>query len=322
MRKITHDDIENEYKEAIREKYRVEKNNGKHSHYLTNPSQALLRDLCWEIFNSQPKVDDLAVYRTFFKAEFIPKEEDASQKYTDKFKKVGAFLKAERGTAKISTVELAAILVDFEPRPFRKFVKKEFESDQPKKENVFTGNVIDSINETNFSTVTLDFEKEPESSKAEILPVPLKSKSINLFLNVKEKILHRFKEKLKMTVIAVALIFGLITAVVYFAFFKKHCMQWTGDHYEVVDCTSNNEKNLNVVIPLDNDLLDFKKINACDTTKCFLNNGEAIIWYCKTANGIDFFNDNGNGRHPENKKALRPMTNYMFSRYLKGKPCE
>lgn len=322
MKKITQEDIENDYKEAIRDKYRVEKSDGKYAHYLSNPSQALLRDLCWEIFNSEPKADDLAVYRTFFKTEFIPKELDTSQQYTDKFKKVGAFFKAERETAKISTVDLAAILVDFENRPFRKFVKKGFEPDFSKNEINSTTNE-EEIKEVSVDIVDESFEEEAQSVQAEDLPLALKPKSTNVFIDAREKILQRFKEKLKKTIIAIALIFCLITAVVYFAFFKKHCMQWTGNHYEVVDCTSPNEgNNLNEVIPLNKDLLDFRKIKACDTTKCFLTNGEAIVWYGKTANGIDFFNNNGNGWHPENKKALRPMTDYMFKRYLKGKPCK
>ncbi|UPZ15538.1 hypothetical protein [Flavobacterium humidisoli] len=322
MKKITQEDIENDYKEAIREKYRVEKSDGKYSHYLSNPSQALLRDLCWEIFNAEPKADDLAVYRTFFKAEFVPKEVDTSQQYTDKFKKVGAFFKAERETAKISTVDLAAILVDFENRPFRKFVKKGFEPDFSKNEINSSTNEKE-IKELDVDFVDENFEKEAQSTEAEVLSPPLEPKSTNIFIDTKEKILQRFKEKLKKTIIAITLIFGLVTTVVYFAFFKKHCMQWTGNHYEVVDCTSHNESsNLNEVIPLDKDLLDFRKITACDTTKCFLTNGEAIVWYGKTANGIDFFNDNGNGWHPENRKALRPMTDYMFKRYLKGKPCK
>ncbi|MFZ0599459.1 MAG: hypothetical protein WAM46_20900, partial [Flavobacterium sp.] len=121
MEKITQENIESEYKEAIRKKYRSEKVDGKYSHYLANPSQAALRDLCWEVFNSNPKEYDLVVYRNFFRSEFNSKEEDTSTPYTDKFKKVGAFLRGGIQPAKITTVELAAILVDFEPRPFKRF---------------------------------------------------------------------------------------------------------------------------------------------------------------------------------------------------------
>ncbi|MNX78299.1 hypothetical protein D3C86_1098800 [compost metagenome] len=375
MKKITQDDIQSDYKEAIREKYRVEKNEGKYSHYLSNPSQAVLRDLCWEIFNSEPKVDDIAVYRNFFKADFIPKEVDTSQQYTDKFKKVGAFFKAERETAKISTVELAAILVDFQPRPFNKFRKEidpenlklieelrntkhykpefssvgfideaeiekfpslkneEEEKDKPYvplpfitndsyasnrvgQENAKTTKSEANFKETDYTKIDQSKWNDPELQKSE-------TKRKKFFRRIRQLLFENFLKRLGKTAMVIVLIFCSIGGVVYFAFFKKHCMQWTGDHYEVVDCTSSNEgNNLNEIIPLDKNLLDFRKIKACDTTKCFLTNGEAIIWYGKKANGIDFFNDNGNGRHPESKKALHPMTDYMFEKYLKGKLCE
>ncbi|MEN2487067.1 hypothetical protein AAYQ05_04630 [Flavobacterium sp. B11] len=375
MRKITQNDIQSDYKEAIREKYRVEKNEGKYSNYLSNPSQAVLRDLCWEIFNSEPKVDDIAVYRNFFKADFVPKEVDTSQQYTDKFKKVGAFFKAERETAKISTVELAAILVDFQPRPFNKFRKEidpenlklieELRNTKHYKPEISPAGFSDEVEVENFpnskneeaeknkryiplrfitndsyasntverkKTDTTKFEanskeidyakidqpkwNDPESQKSE-------TKRKKFLERIKQFLFENFLKRLRKTAMVTVLIFCSIGGVVYFAFFKKHCMQWSGDHYEVVNCTSDNEdNNLNEIIPLDKSLLNFKKVNACDTTKCFLTNGQAIIWYGKTAHGIDFFNDNGAGRHPENKRALRPMTDYMFTKYLKGKPCE
>src|SRR6218665_126842 len=98
MEKITPEKIENDYKEAIRNKFRIEKSEGKHAHYLSNPSQALLKDLCWEIFTSNPKSDDLNVYRNFFRTDFVA-EENTSTKYTDKFKKVGGFYKGGKNTA-------------------------------------------------------------------------------------------------------------------------------------------------------------------------------------------------------------------------------
>ncbi|ABQ07843.1 hypothetical protein [Flavobacterium johnsoniae] len=369
MRKITQDDIQSDYKEAIREKYRVEKNEGKYSDYLSNPSQAALRDLCWEIFNLEPTVDDLAVYRNFFKADFIPREVDTSQQYTDKFKKVGAFFKAERETAKISTVELAAILVDFQPRPFNKFRKEidpqnlklieELRKNKHYKPEISSNGFIDEVEikkKTNLKTEETEKEKTyvplpfiakdsyganikeyeiTQTSQSETNPTESncdetdkskaqesKPKREKLFRRIRQILFENFLKRLGKTAAVIILIFCSIGGVVYFAFFKKHCMQWTGDHYEIVDCSSKITPGSCVIIPLDESLLDFRKLNACDTTTCFKKNGEAFVWYGKTANGVDFFNDNGNGRHPETNVSLRPVTNYMFNKYLKGKPCE
>lgn len=311
MKKNTLDDIENDYKEAIRTKYRSERIEGKHSHYLNNPSQALLRDLCWEIFNSSPKVDDIVVYRNFFKEEFVPNDENNSTTYTDKFKKVGAFLKGGKEPAKISTVELAAILVDFEPRPFKKFIKEGF-----------NGLEDENYKETTVSGDEDLLQEEPKNEGIEVFQLTTKPVRINRFVKAKEKIIYNFKNRLKKTAGVIILVFCLIATVIYFAFFKNHCMQWSDDHYEVVDCSTKDNGNFNVIIPLDESLLDFRKLKACDTTTCFMKNGEAFVWYGKTSEGVDFFNDNGNGKHPETKGALRPVTHYMFNKYLKGKPCQ
>ena len=369
MKKITQDDIQSDYKEAIREKYRIEKNEGKYSDYLSNPSQAVLRDLCWEIFNSEPKADDIAVYRNFFKADFIPKEVDTSQQYTDKFKKVGAFFKAERETAKISTVELAAILVDFQPRPFNKF-RKEIDPENLKliKELRNTKHYKPEISPVGFSD-EIEMEKLPSSKNEEVekdrkyVPLPFitndsyasnrvgqeNAKAIKSEANLKDmdyakieqpkwnnngsqksetnrkKFFRRiknllFENSLKLlgkTAMLTVLIFCSIGGVGYFAFFQKQCMQWSNDHYEKVSCDLevNGLGSFNVVEPFDKTVFDLKKIKVCDTTPFFNTNGEAIVWYGKTANGIDFFN--GHGRHPENNSPLRPVTRYILNKYVK-----
>lgn len=368
MEKNTREIIEKNYREAIIKKYRSEKVDGKYSHYLDNPSQALLRDLCWEIFNLEPKESDLVVYRNFFRSEFNLKEENTSTSHTDKFKKVGAFLRGGIKPAKITTVELAAILVDYEPRPFKKFNEKgipiiehpisspkipfafgindqreeeiEIERNEIEKEN---GNYQKEQIANSDKGEIFPFGGEKEKEKVESTPQILNSdqgdkekilgnteiipdipepKRLSLLKKIKEKIVNNFLNRLRNTAIATVFIFGLISVVIYFTFFKNHCMQWSEDHYEVVDCSLQNGKNTNDIIPLDKDLLDFKKLNACDTTTCFKKNGEAFVWYAKTRNGIDFFNDNGNGRHPEYKKTLLPVSQYIFDKYLKDKPCK
>lgn len=337
MKKNTLEEIENSYKEAIRNKFRIERVEGKHSHYLNNPSQALLRDLCWDIFSSNPKTDDLSVYRNFFRTEF-KLEEDTSTPYTNKFKKVGGFYKGDKEPANISTVELAAILVDFHPRPFNKFKKEIGEEDmklinelrdtnftlkEVSPKEVSPNELIEETQIKDFADIKPDLNKEEGSKdveQVEVLTIVSKPVTIKSTERI-EKTISYLLHKLKNTAIATLLIFGLISTVIYFAFFKNDCMQWSGDHYEVVDCSSKDEGNLNEIIPLNEELLDFRKLTACDTTNCFKKDGEAFIWYTKTPDGgIDFFNDHG--RHPEFNRPLRPVSHYIYNKYLKGKPCK
>lgn len=336
-----------DYKRAIQEKYKREIV----ADNFPNPSQANLRNLCWEIFerNENPNSNDLIIFRSFFGFDFDPTKRNQFREQTDRFRPIGSFLKEETDPLNIEPVELAAILVDFQPRPFRKFrgigvignetqlnpdnstVPQPFITYNEKK-------LILELNEKRLPKVpepfiatsqeqsNLEFNEEgvniiDEVQKA-FLPNTSNPARINLFVNAKERILYNFKNRLKKTAAATIVIFGLIGIVIYFAFFKNHCMQWSEDHYEVVDCSSKDNGNFNEIIPLDEDLLDFRKLKACDTTTCFMKNGEAFVWYGKTANGIDFFNDNGNGRHPETKGSLRPVTHYIFGKYLKRKPCQ
>lgn len=322
MKKNTLEEIEKNYKEAIRSKFRVERVEGKHSHYLNNPSQALLRDLCWEIFSSDPKTDDLSVYRNFFRTEFT-REENTSTPYTNKFKKVGGFYRGDIDPANISTVELAAILVDFHPRPFNKF-KKEIGEEEMKlinelrNKDVFAKDVpVDELKEETEMKGVTDFNmafaaKEPEPVENKELKQNTTSTSIQPIVSLVDK-----PKGNKFKYIAIALVLFLLATIVFLALPEKQCMQWSNDHYEIVDCDLKIE-GLGIaprIELLDKSLVNLKKVNVSDTTTYFDKNGKAIIWYAKTANGIDFFN--GHGRHPENNNPLKPVTPYILNKYVK-----
>lgn len=332
MEKITLEKIENDYKEAIRNKFRIEKEEGKHAHYLSNPSQALLRDLCWEIFTSNPKSDDLNVYRNFFRTDF-KSEENTSIQYTNKFKKVGGFYRGEKDPANISTVELAAILVDFHPRPFNKF-KKELPEEDLKLINELRGHKLPEVevspNEEIEKKETESFidptafftTEEPEPIQDQKLTLKETPDSIQTIAVTEEKPKYRRPIFDKLKYIAITGGLFIICLILYFALTKKQCMQWSQDHYELVDCDFKADGIVisNPIEIFDASLVNLKKIEACSGTNCFDKRGDAIIWYAKTANGIDFFNDHG--RHPENNNALRPVTHYIFNKYLKDKPCK
>lgn len=292
-----------DYKEAVRNKYDKQKE-GIYSNYLSSPSQANLRDLCWNILKSSTNPDDLNVYSEFCKFEFDFNNENISTTYTDKFKKVGDFLKREKEPAKISTVDLAAILVDFQPRPFGRFRKLGLE-----KEGLTNEVVKSDSNER---------EKYKQEENLVTQFVSINNKPQNVSSNTTFERIKRFLKRLfnrsKSTMAGVTIIFSLIGVVIYFAFFTKQCMQWTGNHYERVDCVqeTNDPVGFNTIKPFDKIQFELKKINVCDTTTCFKNE-QAIIWYGKINNQVDFFNMNG--LNPLNGKPLRPITNHMFHKY-------
>lgn len=296
-----HNNTPDDYKEAVRNKYEKEKD-GIYSNYLSNPSQASLRDLCWEIFKSNKNTDDLLIYKKFFKCEFDPNNEDTSIVYTNKFKKVGGFFRRGIDPAKIDTVNFAAILVSFELRPYSKFRKVGLSEDE-----------IENPNES--ESVILGEEKEKEENEENegdegdedevIEDLPINNKEPN-------KLSERFTKKLRSTIIATTIIFCLIATVIYFAFFKKDCMQWKGEYYERVDCVQ--EINSLDIKPFDEIQFSLKKIKVCDTTS-FFKLGKPCVWYGKSVDGnYECFNIPS--LHPETDKTLKPISQYIVDKYL------
>jgi hypothetical protein len=328
-----------DYKIAVKNKYEEVKNS-EYFVYLNNPTRGRLRNLCWELFLQENRnQDDLNVFSSLLGLAFDVTKKNKFDEQIDKFRPIETYFKGETDPANVEAVNLAAILVDFKARPFNKFriqnlYQNEIQNDDTsnleissqEREPIDSSLILDTFLDKKESERGIEkgivedkeSEKLKESTIEEVKP---KQNAINAFVTIKENPLSILNGKIRNTAIATLLIFGLIITVIYFAFFKNDCMQWSEDHYEIVDCTSKNDKNLNEIIPLNEDLLDFRKLKVCDTTNCFKKDGEAFVWYTKTSNGgIDFFN--GHGRHPENSRPLRPVSHYIYTKYLKGKPCK
>lgn len=109
-----------EYKKAIKNKYEIEKE-GKYFDYLHKPSRGKLRDFCWFIFETNPTQDDLNVFKNLFSLDFDPAKKKKFKEQKDKFRPIETFFKGETDPSNIDAINMAAILVDFQPRPFKKF---------------------------------------------------------------------------------------------------------------------------------------------------------------------------------------------------------
>mgnify|MGYP003583936631 CR=1 FL=1 len=109
-----------QYKKAIRIKYEIEKE-GKYFDYLYKPSRGKLRDLCWFIFENNPTQDDLNVFKNLLGLDFDHTKKNKFKEKKDKFRPIETFFKGETDLSNIDAVNMAAILVDFEPRPFKQF---------------------------------------------------------------------------------------------------------------------------------------------------------------------------------------------------------
>lgn len=109
-----------QYKNAIRKKYEIEKE-GKYFDYLYKPSRGKLRDLCWLIFENNPTKEDLNVFSNLLGLDFDHTKKNKFKEKKDKFRPIETFFKGETDPSNIDAINMAAILVDFHPRPFKKF---------------------------------------------------------------------------------------------------------------------------------------------------------------------------------------------------------
>ncbi len=277
----TNQDALDAYKKAIRVKFESERDK-EFSSFLIVPSRAKLRQLCFERFKSNNNLDDLKSFEIFFGFEFNSNTKNKLQAATDKFRPIEKFLKGETDLADYEGINIAAVLVDFNPRPFKKFAKMGFEYVESEIINTSSGEIA---------------KEESED---------LRVSEGNTSFGVLKKTINKK--------VGIGLLVVLSSIGIKQAFFKeKECMQWQGDHYEVVHCDVQGIGGLASVEPVRKEVLKLKQIAVCDTTT-FFKEGKAIVWYCKVGANPEFFNTHG--IHPETGKALRPVTKYIIKKYV------
>ena len=278
-----------EYKEGIKAQFQAIKRVGIYgSGDLSNVTPAQLRDLCLRKAENQLSPKDEMVFRYFFNAKEGEKLTRAIENYgIGKLKSVISFLKGEKNSENRNRIELAAILVDFTPRPFYSYFSNEGKELKMEEEPLqdMKGKKEDEV---------LSLVSEVGN---EIKTLPVKS-----ILNRHKKVLTK-----------VALLCSLGIGVVILKN-KKECMQWNTNHYEVVDCSTESSGFLDPRIPINKDRLDLKKLDP-KTIKNYFENGQPRVWYAKIDDKIELFNQPG--LHPTTGKTLKPITRYIINKYLK-----
>lgn len=269
-----------DYKSAIRQKFEVEKR-GDFASFLLNPSRALLRQLCVQRFKNNPSKEDLKTFALFFGFEFEPTALQKLKAQTDKLRPIETFLKGETDLSLVEGINLAAILVDFQPRPYLKFGK------------------INTDFEEN-STVVICDEIDESKKSAE--------KKKDIFLNFKNKIGK-----------GVVLVFGLFSVgytVKEIGFPTKKCMQWQENQYKEIACDTKGIVNFSAIIPIEEHQFELKKIHV-DSATIFFKGTKPLVFYCKVNGKLEFFNQLGT--HPETGQVLKPISTYIINKYVKNK---
>ena len=286
----TTQDVLEAYKKAIRVKFEQEKTK-EYSSFLLVPSRAKLRQLCVERFKYNESIDDLKSFNIFFGFEFESGNKNKLQTATDRFRPIENFLKGYSDLADIEGINMSAILVDFEPRPFKKFAK---------------------LNSDNF----VEDDKETNVAKNKSNAI-IKKEEKPIF--IKEEIIVASKSNLTKKVgISSLVVLGLFGAKSMF-FKEKECMEWKEDHYELVDCKSEQVEfaNTKIIKPYNEVEFERKELKVCDTTTFYKNN-KPIVWYSKKDNVIQFFDRDG--ENPENGAELKKVSEHIKDKYVRD--CE
>ena len=335
-----------DYKIAVKNKYE-EVRNSEYFVYLDSPTRGRLRNLCWELFQQQNRnQDDLNVFSSLLGLPFDVNRKNKFEEQIDKFRPIEKYFKGEADPANVEAVNMAAILVNFESRPFNKFrihnlYKDEIQDDdgvvlanQQKGQIDGAGNLEVFLDEKerekgiekgvveekeDIEVKEKEEVKESEEIKeSSIKEIVSKPEAINAFVSIQKNPRIKLGPRIRKAVIGLALVLCIGFPIIFFAFPAKGCMQWSGDHYDIVDCDLKAADN-NIEL-LDPNQIDLKRIKVCDTTS-FFRNEKAVVFYARSRDSLECFNQIG--YHPERRSQyLRPITNYMIGKYVSNTPCK
>lgn len=308
-----------EYKKAVLAHYEAVKDN-LHPDFLSHPTTARLRSLCTVLFDSL-NVDDRVIFTRFFKTDSLDVNlnfNDVAKFDIDKFKPLVRFMKGGSPPTKPASIELFAILVDFQPRPLKKFNKvgiKQvdhveeydrsdklqtlYDSKSEEKENIHSFNSDINDEKTEVSIVT-DFQIGNEGTVTKNPPIIKDPRG----------------KYIKLALVLLVTIGGVFLAKSDLLK-EKGCMIWDKDHYEKVACDDELDPSEGKkIIAIDEKLLKYqKKINIADTTTLLNPDGTNKFFYGKNANQkMEYFTLPG--EHPETGKKLKYLSNYMIRKYF------
>ena len=278
-----------DYKKEVKTKYE-EARIGEFSGFLLKPSPAELKNLCLLLFDKGIKKTDQEIFNRFFELDDKSSKQKQIEYFNvDKLKPIGNFLKGRTEVTRVVNLDLIAVLVDFNPRPYRKFIS----------ENKEELTEVVAINEI--------LKKEGNGEVKD-------KKEVAIFEEFKKKSVSK---RIAFAVLPL-FVFGSLSYGVKNIFFpNKNCMVWVKNHYVAVEY--DKVKDTAEVCPFNQEVLDnFKKITVCATTT-FFKNGDIdnpLVWYGKAPNKKEYEYFNQSGLHPETGKTLKPITKYIIGKYI------
>jgi hypothetical protein len=301
-----------EYKVQVLGMYKLKKKEGSLALNLMQPTPARLKRECLIAFE-RIKDEDLKILSDFFgpRENLTAYVQAIKRIETDKFRPLEGFLKGKVQNPDDKNIELLAWLINFPQRPYK------FGAGGLEKELIPT-----EIVEVNKVHQPLSKDDQQMISGAGVLITT--SNEITGPL-LPSKAWHSPFSKYKKPILITGIVF--ILGVVGVSIRRTEignslpellksgqpCMYWTGQQYSKIACDQQGPNT--TVIGLDQTRLDhFKKISRLDSIS---ESDVGKVWYYKIKrNKVEFYTSGGT--HPEfPKKHLKPMTMYMYNKYIK-----
>ena len=281
------------YREDILAKYEKEKSDT-YARFFINPTRAGLRNLAILLLQNDEKANtvDQRIFKDFIGFEFTEGLQRI-KKQTDKFRPLETFLKAETVLSDIAGADMVALLVDFQPRPYSRYLREIIPMEKG----------ADSKPEMPQSEQPFVETPKTGTPKVGILPNEHKHEKRSLW------------KRADVIIISISVIIFTGYAVKKEAFPAKECMQWKDDHYEEVVCEGKKIgfAAINPIFDRNEELLDFKRIKVSASTT-FFKDGQPVVWYIKQDGKCEYFN--APGLHPISGKPLRPVSKHIVSKYV------
>ncbi|GAA3521068.1 hypothetical protein GCM10022393_39260 [Aquimarina addita] len=280
-----------DYSEQILVTYRDNKG-GKLSGYLSNPTPSQIRDACLQLFKETEKKSDQEIIRIFFG---FNENENGYKKIENfkpgKLKAISDFLKEKSIPSHTPRLNLSALLVDFQPRPFARFQKTELEISSVEKVEE-----IKDVPPTNNPDVIIEGEDTKKGEK-------------------KRK---RFYIKLAFYISLGAMpIIAVLNYNNIYNYFKSvgnvNCMTWSGDRYQKTTCGETDKSD----IVYDKEIVENFRKAKNDTIDAFFGIGgkeDPLYWYYKKNNTVELFT--ADRMHPTENVPLKPITEHIVRTYI------
>lgn len=306
------------YKKALKEHYKIEKE-GEQINCLVNPTPAGLRDLLLLKMETPLNDSDKKIIENFLEIPFIELTPKKIRNLTDKFKPLVIFLKGKSEDPDLRRLEMIALILDFEQRPYLKFSKQHHNTNIEDITANEETNLYEEkpIVESDNNQVEKTKIEEVSNERIEIIQNKLNTQEITVVPD-EEAIKNQRKFPFKKIGII-----GILSILIGFSFFMniksfatKECMVWKGNKYEAVDCNEKTNGFVEITLPKDDKLIEeFRKMKVDTKTSFFDKKGNPKIWYIKNPNGtLEFYNQPG--LQPETGKTLRPISRYIIQEYV------